>query len=474
MIRVLILAFLSFAAGTQTSRPEPPNVPKELPEVKFPKPVEVRLDNGLTVLIIEDHRLPEISMKLQLRGAGSIFDPPSMAGLADATAAMLSRGTPTRTASQTSREVELLSARVSASAPATEPAAVFEMSGLTENFDRWFDVGLDQLLNPTFPPDEWNRLKQQRLSNLESQHDNPNFLAFERFNRTVFGAHPAGAEVTAATVGAITVDAMKRWHAERYAPQNVILGVVGDVSPTKLLPRLKTAFSSWKANDYQVAPVATPSPVAEPHTLIVNRPGAAETYLVVGNIGIRPRNDPDYETDLVFGRSLAINVRRNLAGHGYAFISITSGGISAGEFPGPWQIQTRFRTDVTADVMREIFSEIRQIRGDEARDEALAADRLQERKVNIVSSLATSLEHPDQVLQYALDRKTYHLPENYWDTYAAKISSVTAKDMQRVARQYLNLDALQIVAVGDAAKIQPILEKYGKVTVYDSAGNPLR
>jgi predicted Zn-dependent peptidase len=148
---------------------------------------------------------------------------------------------------------------------------------------------------------------------------------------------------------------------------------------------------------------------------------------------------------------------------GYTYGAYSS--FSAGALAGPWQANSEVRTDVTEGAMREFFNELRRIR-----DEKVPAKELEEKKRTVVASFALSLESPQTLLSYANIQKYYHLPGDYWDTYPAKISAVTADEVQRVAQKYLTLDNIQIVAVGDAAKIKPILEKYGKVIVYDTDG----
>ena len=126
------------------------------------------------------------------------------------------------------------------------------------------------------------------------------------------------------------------------------------------------------------------------------------------------------------------------------------------------------RTEVTDGALTEFFKEIRRIR-----DEKVSAAELEASKRAIVASFALSLEQPTRVLAFAITSKQYGFPADYWDTYPAKIMAVTADDVQRVARKYLQPDALQLVAVGDADKIKAPLEKYGAVEVFDAQGAPL-
>jgi predicted Zn-dependent peptidase len=126
------------------------------------------------------------------------------------------------------------------------------------------------------------------------------------------------------------------------------------------------------------------------------------------------------------------------------------------------------RTAVTDGALTEFFKEIVRLR-----DEPVPTTELEESKRSIIASFALSLEQPSRVLAFAITRKLYGLPADYWDTYAAKIAAVSVADVQRVARKYLDPEKLQIAAVGDAGKIKATLEKYGKVEVFDSNGAPL-
>jgi zinc protease len=443
-------------------------VSKEVLKVKLPRAQEAQLDNGMTVLILEDHRLPQISISMDIRGGGGLLDPVEMKGLSTNSATLMREGTATLTSKQIAEQVDLLAASIGASSSTTTMSSGFAMSGLSDNFDKWFALGMDVFLHPSFPADEWAKLKQRTLLGLRQQRTNPAFLASERFNKLVFGDHPLSAiSPTPATVEAITPEAMKKWHDERLTPQNTILGIVGDVTAPEILPKLKAAFAAWKKTAYKPVqpPDAPPNP--ELHVAIVNRPGSVQTNLLMGNVAI-DRRSPDYVAMNVMNQVLGAGASARLFNNlredkGYTYGAYSS--FAAGMLPGPWQASSEVRTDVTEGAMREFFNELKRIR-----EEKVPAGELEEKKRTVVASFALSLESPATLLGYAIQRKDYNLPEDYWDTYPAKISAVTADDVQRVARKYLTLDNIQIVAVGDAVKIKPILEKYGKVVVYDVDG----
>ncbi len=443
-------------------------VSKEVLRVKLPPAVEMHLDNGLTVLLLEDHRLPTISMTLELRGAGALYEPVETTGLAVVTAAMLREGAGTRTSKQIAETIDRLAASIGAFAGQGGVGTSLSMSGLTENFDQWFPLAVDILLHPAFPADEWAKLKQRQLIGLRTQRTSPQFLSRERFNKAVYGDHPAAiVSPTAASLEAITPEAMKKWHDERYTPQNAILGIAGDVTAEQIMPKLRSAFADWKKTELKLpaTPAATPAPVR--HVTIVNRAGSVQTNLIMGNIAI-DRRSPDYVAMMVMNQVLGGGSTARLFNNlredkGYTYGAYSS--VAAGEYAGPWEASSEVRTEVTEGAMREFFHEFFRIR-----EEKVPAAELDEKKRAVVARFALSLESPQTVLGFAITRKVYGLPDDYWDTYPAQISAVTAEDVQRVAKKYLSMDNIQIVAVGDESKIRPVLEKYGKVTVYDIDG----
>src|ERR1700689_2468741 len=192
---------------SQVERKNRAPVSKEILRVKLPKPVEATLPNGLTVLILEDHRLPTVAVQLQISGAGAIFEPDDRPGLASVTAQMMMQGTASRGSGQIAEDSERMGANVSASAPFGSSATAFQASGLSDNFEQWFALATDVLLHPSFPPDELAKLKQRSKASLKQQRTQPGFLATERFNRAVYGAFPASVtSTTDASLDAMTVE----------------------------------------------------------------------------------------------------------------------------------------------------------------------------------------------------------------------------------------------------------------------------
>lgn len=457
--------------GVPVSKVERKNrapVSKEILRVRLPKPVEVTLENGLTVLIMEDHRFPTVFVNLQISGAGPLYEPAELPGLASITAQMMREGTKTRTSKQIAEEVDRLGATLSVSSSFGSSGATLSASGLSDNLDEWFPLAVDVLMNPSFPADELANLKQRLKVQLRAQRSQPSFLARERFSRAVYGSHPAAVvSATSESIDAITPELLAKWHRERYAPQNAILGIAGDVRAQEMIAKLKKWFASWQKTDLREVLPPNPTPALAKKIYVVDRPGSVQSTIWLGNIAI-DRRDPDYIAMVVWNRifgegpaaRLFLNLREE-KGYTYGVYS----GFTALKYPGPWQASGDVRTEVTEGAMNEFLKEIRRIR-----DEKVPDTELTEAKQSMVANFALSLEQPTQLLSYAITRKIYGFPDDYWDTYPAKIMAVTADDVQRVARKYVNPDTLQVVVVGDASKIKTVLENFGPVEVYSTEG----
>ena len=443
-------------------------ISKDVLKVTLPRATEATLSNGMTVLILENHRLPMISMQLNIGGAGPIYEPSTMPGLANITAQMLRQGTRTRTSVQIAEQAALLGAEIGASSNFGSSSTVMNISGLSENFDQWFALATDVLLNPSFPADELDRLKQRMKAQLRQQRANPNFLSSERFNRAVYGSHPAAVvSATNESIDAVTPALLEKWRQERYTPQNSILGIAGDVKATEIVPKLEKSFAAWKKTDLKEVLPENPTVVPAKKVILVDRPNSVQTTVMMGNIAI-DRRDPDYVALTVANHILGggttgrlfLNLREE---KGYTYGVYSS--FAALKYPGAWRAGGDVRTDVTGGAMTEFLKEFQRLR-----DQKVPDSELDEAKRSIVASFALSLERPVELLGDEIVRKIYGFPPDYWDSYPAKVMAVTADDIQRVTRKYINPDNLQVVAVGDLSKIKSIMEKYGPVEVYDAEG----
>ncbi|MCL6480204.1 MAG: insulinase family protein [Firmicutes bacterium] len=446
-------------------------VSREVLRVKLPRPVEFTLPNGLTVLVLEDHRFPLVYAWMEIVGAGGLYEPAELRGVAQVTASMLAQGTAKRNAQQIAQAIEEQGASVNASAGFGEETATLIASGLSDNFEAWFALATELLLQPSFPQDELQKLLARQKASLRQARTQPAFLVNERFSQAVFGNHPAAVvSATEESLDKLTPEVLANWHRQRYVPQNSILGIAGDVRASQLRAKLQQWFAGWKRTDWKPELPPAPKPATEKKIYLVDRPNSQQTTLWLGNLTIH-RRDPDYPALVVMNRILGGGAAARLFLNLREEKSYTYGAYStlqALKFPGPWRAWADVRTEVTEGALTEFLHEIRRIR-----EEKVPEGELTEAKNSMVANFALSLEQPQQLLSYAITRKLYGLPAEYWDSYPAQLQAVTADDVQRVAQKYLNPEALQIVAVGEGSKIRSVLEKYGPVVVYDTEGKPV-
>ncbi len=445
-------------------------VSTELLKVKLPKPQEADLANGLHLIVLEDHRLPQITFQLIIPGAGGYFDPPGKIGLASYTASLMREGTATRTSPQISEALETMAASLSVGSGLSSTTASISGSSLSEDFPRLLDLAADVLLHPAYSPDEWNRLKTRTKAGLIQQRANPGFLAAETFNRVIYGSHPAGrVSPTAADLDAITPEALAEFHRSHYVPDHAAMAFAGDISLAEARKLVESKLADWKHAGTPEPATVEPPAAGPAKVYLIARPGSVQTTLYVGTQSMT-RTDPDYPALTVVNRVLGGTMGR-LFRHlreekGYTY-GIGSG-FSATFYRGTWTSNTNVRTDVTEPALNDLLAEIADLRETPVPEKELA-----DSKRAIVGSFALALESPQRVLGYYIENWEYGLPADYWDTYPARIMSVTAEQARAAAKQYRDPAHLQIVAVGDATKIRDILAKKGDLEVYDADGKKI-
>jgi predicted Zn-dependent peptidase len=445
-------------------------VSNDVLRVRLPKPQQAVLANGLRLMVIEDRRLPQISWQLIIPGAGGYFDPPDLIGVASYTASMMREGTTTRTSPQISEALETIAANLNVGSSLAGLQATMSGSSLTESFGALMDLAADVLLNPAFPPDEWDRFRTRTKAGFTQQRTNPGFLASEMFNRLVFGPHRASRVTsTSAMIDAMTPKTLADFHRTRFVPDNALMAFAGDISLAEARKAVEARLGAWKKSGAGVPKVSEPPPLGRPKVVLITRPGSVQTTLMVGTQSM-VRTDPDYFAltlaNRVIGGTMGRLFRHLREEKGYTY-GIGSG-FSAPSYRGSWQSSTSVRTEVTGPALGDLLAELAELR-----NTPVPASELADSKRALVASFALSLESPAQVLGYYVDSWTYNLPADYWDTYPARITAVTAAQAQTAAKKYLDPSRLQIVAVGDA-RIADILKTHGDLEVYDADGKPMK
>ena len=447
-------------------------VNKSLLKVTLPKAREATLKNGLHVVLLQStNKLPIFSMEMVVM-SGGLSDPADMRGLASITALQLREGTAKHKSREMAEALDTIGATLTANSGVSSTTSNVSASGLTDNLDQILDLFAEVIRTPTFPADELERYKSRTLASLPLLRGQPQFLAQERLSQAIYGTHPASLVLTPSeTLKKITSADLARFHAQNYVPNNATLFIAGDVTLKEVLPRLEKVFGDWQGG--KVTPVTIPAVPAQAETKIhlINRPGSVQTVFQIGSLGIE-RTDPDYVALAVMNRILGVgpssrlflNIRED---KGYTY-SVGSN-VPSGKYRGTFTAQSPVRTEVTEGTIREFMNEFKRIR-----DEKVSDTELENAKHAIIGAFALTLENPTGRLNNIITQKLYSLPANYWDTYPAKVEAITAADVQRVAMKYVDINHMQIVAVGDASKTRAVLAKFGSVQEYDGDGKPMK
>ncbi len=419
----------------------------------LPVPVSFRLDNGLTVLLVEQHGLPVVSANL-VSLSGSECNPPERPGLAAFTADMLDEGTKRRSALQIADDADQLGATLSTGSSTDMSYAAIR--SLKRNARAALELLADVALHPEFPAGDIERVRHDRITHILQQRDNPGAIASKAFFGTVYGPrHPYGyTEIgSEASVRSISRDELVGFWERGYAPGNSALVVAGDITVEELRELAGELFGAWRGAG-SAAGLPAAAGARGRRVVIVDKPGAPQTSLRIGHVGIS-RSDPDYipvdVMNTALGGLFSSRINMNLReAHGYTYGA--SSGFAFRRGPGPFVVATNVRTDVTAAAVSEVLHEIERMRNSEPTEVELATA-----KDSISRSLAGYFETTPQSASTAGQLFVHDLPLDFYRTLPGRVEAVSAAAARHAAETHLHPEELVIVAVGDRSRIEPQL-----------------
>jgi zinc protease len=424
-------------------------------QVKLPLAKRFKLSNGLQILLVESHRLPIVASTLVLR-SGSAQDPQDLPGLSGFAASMLDEGTTKRDALAIANELHALGASLGTGS--SIDGSTIACRSLKQTATATMAILSDVALHPAFPDKDVERVRNERQTALLQQRDNPNQTATRIMWNCLYGpTHPYGHNPLGASeaLAKITRDQMIKFYQAYYTPQNAALVFVGDLNEAEAKKLASDALGSWTG-----PPTETPRPPSgntiASRVVIVDKAGAPQTALRIAQLGLM-RSDPDFERlDLantimggLFSSRINLNLREE---HGYTYGAFSALVENRGQ--GPFLIGASVRTDVTGASIEEILKEVTGMV-----EKPVTEDELRMAKESTIRTLPAQFETTGSTAGTIASLYLYDMAPDYYQTLPGRIASITAPDVQSVAKKYLVPDRMLIIAVGDREKIEPQITK---------------
>lgn len=456
---IITLFFLTLSVSAQIDRSVQPK-PGPAPKINLGKPQTFELKSGLKVLVVENHKLPRVSATLAIDN-NLIFEG-DKAGVSSLTGSLLGSGTKTITKDSFNEEIDYLGARLSFSSQGAR------LSALSKYFPRILELMADGSQNPIFTKEEFDKEVTILLDGIKAGEKSVQNIANRVQYALAYGKdHPYGEFTSKETVENVSLADVQNFYNNYYKPNNAYLIIVGDVNFKEVKKLVKKNFKNWGKGDLPAYTIPKVNNVAKTEIDFIDMPNAVQSDVTVLSTAHLKMSNPDYfavklANHILGGGSISklyLNLRED-KGYTYgAYSRIGSDEKTATTFKAYAQV----RNIVTDSTVIEFMKEIKKFR-----DTPVTKEELSNTKAAYVGSFVRNVEKPETVAQYALNIKINNLPEDFYETYLAKISAVTIEDIQRVAQKYFSENNARIVVTGKALEVLPNLEKLPyKINYFD-------
>jgi predicted Zn-dependent peptidase len=472
LVALLVCAFALAPLFTAAATPEKP-VQKwtqiqypPLPEQEVPKPRRVVLDNGMVVMLLEDHELPLVDAVALIR-TGSRLDPAAEAGLGQLAGEVLRTG---GTAHRTPEELDQFLDNRAASIETFVSTSVGQanMSSLKADFPEVLEAFADVLRNPVFEADKLEVARTGAIASISRQNDNPQGIAFREFGQIVYGEDsPYARDETYESVGRVTRNDLVAWGETYLHPNRIILGLVGDFDSDQALALVEKAFGDWPRGP---EPAASEGDVfyqkqSPDGVFYVEKNDVTQANILMGHLGVR-RDNPDYYAIQVmnnvlsgsFASRLFSNVR---SAKGLAYTVFGSVG-SGWDHPGLFQMYTTTKTGTTGAAIDALIEE-----AEGMTERPPTAEEVEKAKGSILSSFVFEFDSTREILGQQLRYEYYGYPLDWLERYREGIADVTVDQVREAAAKYIHPDHFAILVVGPSEGMDKPLSTYGEVTDVD-------
>jgi len=456
----LILTFTVTQAQVDRSQPKPGPAPK----VNIGKPQQFTLSNGLTVLVVENHKLPRVSISLTIDNAP--FTEGSKAGLSDLTSSLMGNGTSKISKEKYNEEIEFYGASVYLHSSGGYA------SSLKKYFPRVLELMAQGAIDPLFTQEELDKERDKAIEGIKAGEKSASAISSRVTSVLAYGKnHPNGEYETEETYKNISLTDVKQHYANFFSPNNAYMIVMGDIKFDEAKKLIEKNFRSWKKGKSPKIEYTDPRDVQYTQINFVDVPNAVQSEITVMNMSKLRMTDKDYFAVLLANRILGgdfnsylnMNLRED---HGWTYGARSS--IGPTRYISTFRASASVRNVVTDSSVTEFMKEIKRIR-----TEKVDPQVLEDTKASYIGNFVMEIEKPQTVARYALNSILHNLPDNFYESFIANINAVTVDDIQRVANKYFSYDNARIVVVGKGSDVISPLEKL-KIPIFyfDKYGNP--
>lgn len=466
MKKILYIALslvLSLGAYAQVDRSVQPK-PGPSPKINLGKPQSFQLANGLTVLVVENHKLPQVTFSLALDNPPALEG--GIKGVNQLTSAIMGSGTSKISKAEFNEQIDYYGARTSFSVDRVGG------STLSRYFPQVFALVANGALDPLFTEEELKSERNKLLDGLKSEEKSAAAIADNVRSVLTYGKnHPDGEVLHAETIEKVTLADVKKYYAENFVPANAYLVVVGDVNFDEVKKLVTDHFSSWKKASAPTSSYTDPVNLATTEIDFVDVPNAVQSEISVSNVINLKMTDPDYFAALLANQILGgggegrlfLNLREANA---WTYGSYSS--LSGSKYVSDFMATASVRNAVTDSAIVEMMKELRKIRTTQP-----TQDELDLAKAKYIGNFVMNAEKPQTIARFALTSKTQSLPDDFYSKYIERVNAVTLGQVQAAAQKYILHADARIIVVGKASEVLPLLEKLPyQVYFFDKYGTP--
>lgn len=435
--------------------------PGPTPAINIAKPKTFQLSNGLTVMVVENNKLPRVSASLSMDRPP--YNEGAVTGVSEIMAEQFENGTTNISKDDFNKKVDYLGANLNFSSGGASA------NSLSKYFPEVLGLMADAIINPKFSAEEIQSSKERAVEGLKSEEKNASSIAERVSNALMYGKNTSRGEFeTVESINKIQLADVQNIYKKYYAPDNAYLVIVGDVKFDQVKPLIEKAFSSWKKANTPVAQLEPASNVAKTEINVVDVPSAVQSVVSLNNLNNLKMKDANYFpatiANYILGGGgearLFMNLREK---NGFTYGAYSS--MVASKYSPQFSASASVRNEVTDKAVKEFMNELNAI-------STVKPEELANAKAKLKGSFIMSLEQPATIARFALNQKVQDLPADFYTNYLKSIDKVTAADVANAVKATILPNQSRIFIAGKASDISEGLEKLGyPVKYFDKDAN---